>query len=244
MGKGQKTSQKPDKIAENDTKNSAEIAESGTQSGTESDENGTESGTQSDAEIESDVDCQESILNFLKDGEKKRQAIFKAVRFSEPHIKKSLDILVNQGKLERVRYGYYAIDKSYGKRTEEQNVHTINRLLNLYDKVLDEYAVLIEAMLADDKKDLEDKAKLLNNFRSLASMADTLMKRWYLVHRGYDSNSRQAQEDAKAKTRKAEQEALENAPLEDQIEVVGHFKEGMIDILKHFPMPEQENQKV
>ena len=188
-------------------------------------------------------DCQAQILRCLESGEKRRKQILEAVDGSEGHIDKRLNSLVDQGKILKVGRGVYQLNTDLLMRFDRQNAYTINRLLNLYDMVLDEYAVLIEKMFKSDKP-LEEKAKLLTNFKSLASMADTLMKRWYLVHRGYDNNSRQAQEDAKMKTRQAEKEALAKAPLEEQIEVVGHFKEGMIEILRTLPQEETEKRSV
>lgn len=64
------------------------------------------------------------------------------------------------------------------------------------------------------------------------------------MHVGYDTNTRQAQEDAKAKTEEREKAALENAPLEDKIVVVGHYQEGMQEILRNLPKKELEDSEV
>ena len=129
------------------------------------------------------------------------------------------------------------------KRTAAQNKKTINRLLNLYDEVLMKYSVLIKGVL-DSEESLGDKATLLNNFKALSSMADPLMKRWYLVHRGYDSNTRQAQEDAKAKTVAREREAQANAPFEDTIVEVGHYHNDVKELWDNLPKTEQEQRTV
>ena len=128
-------------------------------------------------------------------------------------------------------------------RSEDANKKTINRLLNIYDSVLDNY----ETWIADNVgsgTNFEKQLLFMENFKGLTAIGDKLMKRWSLVHVGYDTNTRQAQEDAKAKTEAREQEALKNAPLEDTIVVVGHYKEGFQEILEHLPKKEAEDISV
>ena len=129
------------------------------------------------------------------------------------------------------------------KRTAVQNKKTINRLLNLYDEVLVKYSGLIKDVL-ESEESLGDKATLLNNFKALSSMADPLMKRWYLVHRGYDINSRQAQEDAKAKTLARDKQAHANAPPEDRILVVGSYDTVMEELWNNLPDSEKQQRTV
>ena len=92
-------------------------------------------------------------------------------------------------------------------RTEEENKQTINRLLNLYDLMLLEYSKLIQNVGQDDtakndkdkdKKDKQEKSDVLTEFKAFATLADTLMKRWNIAHRGYDTNASIAAADAKA----------------------------------------------
>ena len=78
-------------------------------------------------------------------------------------------------------------------------------MLTIYDRVFDNIALTIEDELAL-KATIEEKINLIKSLRWLGATVDQLMKRWYLVHRGYDSNTRQAQEDAKKKT--TEREAI------------------------------------
>ena len=128
-------------------------------------------------------------------------------------------------------------------RSADANKKTINRLLNIYDSVLDNY----ETWIADNVgsgTNFEKQLLFMENFKGLTAIGDKLMKRWSLVHVGYDTNTRQAQEDAKAKTEAREQEALKNAPLEDTIVVVGHYKEGFQEILEHLPKKEAEDISV
>ena len=69
-------------------------------------------------------------------------------------------------------------------RKEAENTETINKLLNLYDKLLDTVAVSIED---EDWKGIVEKIETIKSLRWLGATVDQLMKRWYLVHRGYDS---------------------------------------------------------
>ena len=187
--------------------------------------------------------CQERILKYLEDGEKRTDEIREAVGMSKSSVKKALKILREEGAVIQVKRGLYKLAKRPALRTEDQNADTIDQLLNLYDTALNKYAVLIKEML-DSKQTLEEKAKFLNNFKLFASMVDILMKRWYLVHRGYDSNSRQAYEDALANARKAEKEELANAPLEERIAEVAHYDPIMKEIWDNLPKEEPEKKKV
>ena len=119
-------------------------------------------------------------------------------------------------------------------RSAEDNEIATSQLLNDYDELCQEWR---------DDNDINFE-KRLEKFKLLTLVGDKLMKRWALVHVGYDTNTRQAQEDAKAKTEAREQEALESAPLEDRITVVGHYQEGMKEILEHLPKKEVEESKV
>ncbi len=83
-------------------------------------------------------------------------------------------------------------------RTEADNKRTINRLLNLYDIMVAEFAMILQDPYYDDIFTLADK---LNMFKTLTSTIDLLMKRWNIVHQGYDTNPKiaYAKEMAKSK---------------------------------------------
>ena len=94
----------------------------------------------------------------------------------------------------------------------ENNEETINKLLNTYDEVL----VIFQRWVLQNITqaiDFEQQLLFIENFKWLTMIADKLMKRWALVHVGYDTNTRQAQEDAKAKTEARQKAALEEAPM-------------------------------
>lgn len=149
--------------------------------------------------------------------------------------------LTTEGKITRIQRGIYSgndegvsIDTqaqfherrkkfSSDERAAEDNEKTINTLMNTYDEVLALFQVWVLQNIASEEIDFQQQLLFIENFKWLTMIADKLMKRWALVHVGYDTNSRQAQEDAKAKTEAKQKEALKDAPLEDTIMVVGSY---------------------
>ena len=197
------------------------------------------------------------ILACLEEGEKDISEIQEAVGASKNSVSVCLTGLVKSGKVVRVRSGVYrlasvadatvvpadatvAVENS---RSETENIETINKMLKSYDIVLDNIAETLESELAA-KATIEEKINLIKSLRWLGATVDQLMKRWYLVHRGYDSNTKQAHEDAKQKTADRETQELENAPPQSQLKVVREYGEGMRDILAKMPQAEQKKTKV
>ena len=107
-------------------------------------------------------------------------------------------------------------------RSEDANKKTIDRLLNIYDSVLDNYETWVRDNVGSGTN-FEKQLLFMENFKWLTAIGDKLMKRWSLEHVGYDTNTRQAQEDAKAKTEERQKEALKDAPLRDRVMVVGKY---------------------
>ena len=192
------------------------------------------------------------ILKLLGDGEMHSSDIYASIPGKERQLKRQLATLKKNNEVVARDRSYYSLApatstsaqtqstaetrKKFSRkvRSAEDNEATISELLNEYDDLFKEW-------IADNGIDFE---KRLENFKWLTMIVDKLMKRWSLVHVGYDTNTRQAQEDAKAKTELREQEALKNAPLEDTIVVVGHYKEGFQEILEHLPKKEAEDISV
>ena len=193
----------------------------------------------------------ESILEFLpEDEEKEISEIYEAVSGKESSIDTNLSKLCKSGKILRVRKGVYCKNKVpdapvavENPREESENIETINKMLTIYDIVFDNIALTIEDELAE-KATIEEKINLIKSLRWLGATVDQLMKRWYLVHRGYDSNTRQAQEDAKKKTTEQEKAALETAHPEDQIVVVAEYNEKLRDVLESLPAAEKKRRTV
>lgn len=123
-------------------------------------------------------------------------------------------------------------------RSAEDNEVTISELLNKYDDLFKEW-------VADNGIAFETR---LERFKWLTAIADKLMKRWALVHVGYDTNSRQAQEDAKAKTEAKQKAALKESPVEDQVTVLGSFDLETKQLIDNFPtlenLSEEDEEKI
>ena len=125
------------------------------------------------------------------------------------------------------------------KRTEAKNKRTINRLLNLYDMVLAEYTKLVGKLA--ETEDEKKRAAILNELKVIFSTVDPLMKRWYLVHRGYDSNARIEEAIFKVKLEKAEQAVIEaELPIEEQIIEVAHWNPIMQELMMSLPKLDDE----
>ena len=194
------------------------------------------------------------IMECLSDGEKRNHEIYEAVEGSVSSIKKRLRVLKKHGEITNPDRGKYALPEPpvevqdvpvevENPREESENIETINKMLTIYDKVFDNIALTIEDELTE-KATIEEKIDLIKSLRWLGATVDQLMKRWYLVHRGYDANTRQAQEDAKKKTAEQEKAALETAHPEDQVVVVAEYHTSVREIWDTLPEPEKKRHTV
>ena len=192
------------------------------------------------------------IMECLSDGVKRNQDIYEAVEGSVSSIKKRLSVLEKHGEIGKKGRGKYALPESpielpdapaepKNSRGEAENTETINKMLNLYDKLLDAVAVSIEK---EDWNSIAEKIEAIKSLRWLGATVDQLMKRWYLLHRGYDTNTRQAVEDAKQKTSDREKQEMEHLPPEDRLEVVGDYDVEMRELLESLPEPIQKKVTV
>ena len=191
---------------------------------------------------------EDRILALLEKGEKKTAEIKKSMPDKATSVGNCLTRLNRQGKILRIDQGVYRLNdvqdapaEVENSRGEAENTETINKMLNLYDKLLNAVARSIED---EDWDAIVEKIETIKSLRWLGATVDQLMKRWYLVHRGYDANTRQAQEDAKKKTANREKQELENAPADAQLKVVREYDESMREILAKMPKPVQEKNTV
>lgn len=204
-----------------------------------SDTKGARSDTES-ARSATQNHVQRRILEFLENGEKRTNEIMAACG-AKQYVRQMLTALVRTGEIVRVKQGLYRLGGAPETvRTEAENAATIDRLLDLYDKVLESYIASVEPCLGAGGG-IED---FLGDFKTLALIVDRLMKRWYLVHRGYDNNTQQAQEDVKQKVAERLRERLKDAPVEDQVVKVGHFHEKMKVLWENLPDAEKERRTV
>ena len=182
----------------------------------------------------------DNIKAFLADGKiRTMKEICDAVEGKDKSIDMAVRRLEEKGEIVRKgKAGYRSNEvqdapaEAENSRGESENTETINKLLTLYDKLLDTVADSIEK---EDWKGITEKIEAIKSLRWLGATVDQLMKRWYLLYRGYDTNTRQAVEDAKHKTENREKQEQENAPPEDQVVVVREYDESMRRALANLP---------
>ena len=203
------------------------------------------------------------ILNELSEnGRMRRSEIVATLPDAARKIKTRLSDMTKEGSIESPKRGFYVLPATSAQtfpnkqlseianalRSPDANKKTIDRLLNIYDGVLDNYEAWVSKNVGSET-DFEQQLQFIENFKWLTAIGDKLMKRWSLEHVGYDTNTRQAQEDAKAKTAEREKAALEDAPLKDRIVVVGKYDpkaEALIDAIPSSleEMTDEETEKI
>ena len=195
------------------------------------------------------------IKSFLLDGPKHISEIHEGVKGKRKSVDQAIRRMVSAGDIledspkvfclpDTGNGSIFVQDASSGVenlRGEAENTETINKLLNLYDKLLDIVGVSIED---EDWEGIVEKIETIRSLRWLGATVDQLMKRWYLVHRGYDTNTRQAVEDAKHKTADREKQDIENAPPEEQLNVIREYDQSMREILENMPHVAKEENTI
>ena len=197
-------------------------------------------------------------------GEHKTSEIAEAIGASVQGTSTALSELTKDGAIKKIKNGTYSGNNagtstqtrpndalkhiSEVLRSADANKKTIDRLLNIYDSVLDNYETWVRDNVGSGT-DFEKQLLFIENFKWLTAIGDKLMKRWSLEHVGYDTNTRQAQEDAKAKTEERQKEALKDAPLRDRVMVVGKYDpeaEKLIDCIPSSleEMTDEEKEKI
>ena len=198
----------------------------------------------------------EHILNLLEEkGEMHSRDIYATLPAERDNLKKRLGILKKNGKVEMYPRSVYRLLSeskvaatnsetqfrqtrkkfSSDARSAADNEQTINTLLDTYDEVLALFQTWVLANMVAQEIDFAQQLRFIENFKWLTTIVDKLMKRWSLVHVGYDTNARQAQEDAKAKTEERQKKALKDAPLEEQITVVASYDLDAKQLIDNFP---------
>lgn len=179
------------------------------------------------------------ILEVLEEGPKHISEIREAIPDKAASVPNCLTGLKKQGEVVKVDTGIYALPTEEdapaevkNPRGEAENTETINKMLNLYDKLLDAAAHSIEN---EDWNGIVEKIEAIKSLRWLGATVDQLMKRWYLVHRGYDSNTRQAQEDAKHRTSEREKQEIEQLPPDKRIKVIRSYDTTMQELIDRLP---------
>ena len=191
----------------------------------------------------------EHILNLLQEnGEMHTKEIVATMPEEEHNLKKRLSKLKTEGKIEMPVRSRYVLSPnktqtslnadrkvlSNALRAEDANKHTADKLMNLYDKHVEKYTEWFDANV-NANIDFEQQLLFIENFKWLTMIGDKLMKRWALEHIGYDTNTRQAQEDAKAKTAEREKAAIKDAPIEEQVNIIGSFDLDTKQLIDNLP---------
>ena len=176
-------------------------------------------------------------------------------------IKTRLSDMTKEGSIESPKRGFYVLPATSAQtppnkqlnqisealRSADDNKKTIDTLMNLYDEVLKRYTTWV-ADNVGSHTDFEKQLLFIENFKWLTAIGDKLMKRWSLEHVGYDTNTRQAQEDAKAKTEERQKAALEDAPPEKQVNVIGSFDLDTKQLIDTLPtlesLTEEEEEEI
>ena len=196
---------------------------------------------------------EDRILEILKAGEMHISKIREAIPDKATSVGNCLTRLERENKIVRADRGVYRLPKPSdaptepkNPRGEAENTETINKMLNLYDECFD--WILLRSRLKKrtgyPRHPLKKSINRIKSLRWLGATVDQLMKRWYLVHRGYDSNTKQAEEDVKQKTENREKQALESLPPEEQLEVVGDYDVEMRGLLESLPEAVQKGVTV
>lgn len=206
---------------------------------------------------------EQHILDQLtENGRMRTKDIIATLPHEARKIKTRLSDMTKAGRIESPKRGTYVLpstsahtrpDKTINQisnklRTAEDNKRTADTLMNIYDDVLAQYKTWIAENLSNIT-DFEKQLLFIENLKWLTGIGDKLMKRWSLEHVGYDTNTRQAQEDAKAKTAAREKTALEDAPLKDRIVVVGKYDPEAEELIDCIPssldkLTDEETDKI
>lgn len=188
------------------------------------------------------------ILDYLANnpGRRRTAEIAEAIGVDVNGTSPVLSELARTGEIKKIKQGIYTANSNGNPsqqtikknidalREAEANKETIDRLLNIYDGVMGNFETWV-ANNVGSHTDFGGPLPFLDNFKGLTAIGDKLMKRRAIEHQGYDTNTRQAQEDAKAKTAEREKAALEDAPIEEQVNVIGSFDLDTKQLIDNFP---------
>ena len=147
---------------------------------------------------------------------------------TKSYVTQTIKDLCDAGKILKVKRGWYELNREMMARTETQNTWTVNMLLNLYDREM-------ARLLSTPAVDYEELESVMNALYRCSMVVERTLKRWYLVDRGYDTNTRQAAEDAKHKTAEREKQEIEQLPPEKRIKVIRSYDVTMEELIKKLP---------
>ena len=176
------------------------------------------------------------IIDELEAGEQTTAAIAASSGRSERSVRRVLAEMVSDGKVSLVKRGVYRLSRSV-KWTEADNEVLINELLAVYTALIDACKADVKEIFASQEISDTEKIGCVKSFNACVAMMDRLMKRWSLVHLGWNTNTGLAKADAEAKRHHAERVDLASAPLEAFFYIASHYHPCMREILENLPSP-------
>lgn len=174
------------------------------------------------------------ISKILDDSEQSTAAISEKIGRSERTVRRYLTPMISEGKVTLIKKGVYRLHRSV-KWTEADNREMINQLLHVYTALINVCKDDVKNGFTGQEMSDTEKIKIVKTFNACVATIDRLMKRWSLVHLGWNTNPRLAKADAEAKTHHAEKVDLENAPLEALFKVIRQYGASMKAILFNMP---------
>ena len=174
------------------------------------------------------------ISKVLDAGEQTTAAIADAIGRSERSVRRDLKALISESKVSVVKKGVYRLHRSV-KWTEADNRYLINQLLRVYTQMIDLCKGGVkDGFTLEDVSDTE-QIKSVKTFNACVATVDRLMKRWSLVHLGWNTNPQLAKADAEANAFESERVDLQNAPIEAFFIVTAHYHRDMKELLFNLP---------
>ena len=186
----------------------------------------------------------DEILDILDSGETHIDEILGKIGVSKNTARKYLNLLIDEKKVIRVKSGLYDLHEDYRPLTPLENRKIIKDLILFQKDILRIYRKDLNILLEQKNPDPNETQRLLDCIRVLSTSIDKLMKRWNLLTQGYDTNARQAQEDAKKKTVEREKREHAEAPLSEQIQEVGHYHPDVKEVWDTLPEQEKKDKTV
>ena len=142
--------------------------------------------------------------------------------------------MISEGKVTLIKKGVYRLHRSV-KWTEADNREMINQLLHVYTALINVCKDDVKDGFTGQEMSDTEKIKIVKTFNACVATIDRLMKRWSLVHLGWNTNPQLAKADAEAEASNAEKIDFANAPLEAFFQVVTPYHATMKGVVFNLP---------
>ena len=177
------------------------------------------------------------IFDVLESGEETTAAIADAIGRSERSVRRDMKALISDGSVSLVKKGVYRLHRSV-LWTEADNRVLINALLAVYTALIDACKGDVKEIFRSQDLSNTEKLQSVKTFNVCVATLDRLMKRWSLVHLGWEYESAAGESPMRRrKTSDTEKVDFAGAPLEAFFQVVSHYHPSMREILEKMPSP-------